>query len=159
MVWNQFLIIVEITFLNNRILLVHLVKCLSLQPYSVTIPTRSSGEYNFAFLYLLILNPGWNILALCSSVYHVFTFLILPLTLLIRQGLRGDHWVLYNYIKAGKEFQVFSMLSHICDYSHNQYALIVILILNHSHGPINPAAFLVQWVYNLHNAWRLWFFG
>ena len=28
------------------------------------------------------------------------------LTLFIRQGLRGDHWVLFNYIKARKEFQV-----------------------------------------------------
>ena len=88
------------------------VKCLCLRRYFVTIQSRNSGV-----IFLQQVQTLPNVSFLDS----------------FRQGLRGDYWVLYNYIKAEKQFQVFSPRSHT-------------LVIKLS----------VQWVYYLHNTWRLW---
>ena len=89
-----------------------LVKCLSLQPCFVTTSTRSSGVTILLSLEIdFSLSPGANTMTTNTN------------TLFIRQGLRGDHWVLYNYIKARKEFQVFifSLIIHSIVFNH-QYS-------------------------------------
>ena len=78
-----------------------LVKCLSLQHYLVIIPTSNSGGVLLLQFLLQIYTP-------VPTVYPSFGFY--TVYLLIRQGLRGDHWVLYNYIKAEKQFQVLPII-------------------------------------------------
>ena len=47
----------------------------------------------------------------------------------IRQGLRGDHWVLYNYIKAEKQFQVFFISLLLCTSYFQFYCSITVIRL------------------------------
>ena len=92
---------------------------------------------NFAFLYFLqqfcfpLLFVTISRFSFCYcfvffcelDFYTFIVYLILYLTLFLRQGLRGDHWVLYNYIKAKKQFQVISTLIfvHVSIYESSIY--------------------------------------
>ena len=70
-----------------------LVKWPSLQPYFVTILSSISGLHQQCkFLFF--------------STIPMFFLECWLLILLISQGLRGDHWVLYNYIRGERKFQV-----------------------------------------------------
>ena len=61
----------------------------------------------------------------CSVMFFLDNVFHLHLTLSIRQGLRGDQWVLYNYIKARKQFQVFSVFVQIhCNYSFHSFSIL-----------------------------------
>ena len=91
-----------------------LVNCFSLQPYFVTIPISNTGVTN------LLSSFFQAQLRIFLFTFFCFFTSMFCLTLLISQGLRGDHWVLYNFIKARKQFQVFStsiFVHAFCDYS------------------------------------------
>ena len=194
-----------------------LVKWPSLQPYFVTIQSSISGLHQQCkFLFF--------------STIPMFFLECWLLILLISQGLRGDHWVLYNYIKARKQFQVFQpwfwshfrqiltqyYIHHFFRFSNvahrQQFSSKFTILLYHcpelhklnklsdyttaitkpsgltlcpmlwllfTHFESDQLLFsitniqiipmiqnlmillknLVQWVYNLHNPWRLWILG
>ena len=103
MLCNQLGIVVNIMMPRFRIPW-PLVKCLSLRPYFVTIRISNSGD-----VAILLPNTFCYNIQPCVLLGQGFSLLVLHLTLFTRQGLRGDHWVLYNYIKARKKFQVFSI--------------------------------------------------
>ena len=72
-----------------------LVKCRSLQPYIVTIPTSNSGiTILLSYIYWHNIHNIHNIqVELMAEIFLLYVLLyirILPLTLLIRQGLHGD---------------------------------------------------------------------
>jgi len=57
-----------------------------------------------------------------------------------RQGLRGDHWVLYNYIKARKEFQCNESITYT---THGGYEFLTNLepLLQRWQGPLSIAVY------------------
>ena len=94
---------------------------------------------NFVFLYFLqqMCRFSCNIVCLCSFMNKIWHFrLILSLTLFIRQGLRGDHWVLYSYIKARKQFQVVSTL-----FLFTSYAIILFTNFQYFYFCVQPQIF------------------
>ena len=114
-----------------------LVKCLSLQPYLVIIPTRNSGE-----IILLILLQILQI----QQIHQILQHPQLAFTLRTPIHQAGVTWRSLGSLQLYQSRETISGVS------------LSLLLVNHCDQCI-LLSLSVQRVYNLHNPWRVWILG